>query len=60
MLRISNLVIERLYTERLREMLLLDAGLRDDAKEAAEALYSRPGSPDFLPDRAKKRRHSSQ
>lgn len=40
-LRIPNLVMERLYAERLREMLLPDAGLRDDAQEAAEELYQK-------------------
>ena len=39
-LRIPNLVMERLYAERLREMLLPDAGVRDDGQEAAKALYS--------------------
>ena len=39
-LRIPNLVMKRLYAERLREMLLPDAGLRDDGQAAAKALYS--------------------
>lgn len=39
-LRIPNLVMKRLYAERLREMLLPDAGLRDDGQDAAKALYS--------------------
>lgn len=40
MLRIPNLVIERLYAHRIREMLLPDAGVRDEGQRAAEALYS--------------------
>ncbi|MFZ4663844.1 MAG: AAA family ATPase, partial [Caldilineaceae bacterium] len=39
-LRIPNLVMERLYAHRLREMLLPDAGVRDEGQIAAEALYS--------------------
>ena len=38
-LRIPNLVMERLYAHRLREMLLPDAGVRDEGQRAAEALY---------------------
>ena len=41
LLQIPNLVIRRLYAERLREVLLPSARTRDAGKAAAEALYQR-------------------
>jgi hypothetical protein len=40
-LRIPNLVIQRLYVERIREMLLPDTGVRDEAQRIASQLYQK-------------------
>jgi hypothetical protein len=40
LLRVPNLVIQQLYADRLREILLPNAATRDDAKRVAEDFYS--------------------
>lgn len=39
-LRIPNLVIRRLYVERIREMLLPDSGYRSESERMAEVFYT--------------------
>lgn len=40
-LRIPNLVIRKLYVERIQEMLLPEIGVREEGRRAAQALYQR-------------------